>query len=85
MGRTEQELVRLEEHARQFIARQEGFVGELFANEDEVRLEDFLSTIKQADGTQLIVSMSDKRAIKDKHNREKGLERLQKHIQSGKN
>jgi hypothetical protein len=44
-GRTEQELVRLEEHARQFISSQSGFVGELFADEDEVRLEDFLSTL----------------------------------------
>jgi transposase len=44
-GRTEQELVRLEEHARQFISEQYGFAGELFADEDETRLEDFLSTI----------------------------------------
>ena len=48
-GRTEQELVRLEEHARQFIAQREGFVGELFANEEEVRLEDFLSTINNTE------------------------------------
>jgi len=45
IGRTEQEVLRLEEHARQFISQQGGFVGELFADEDEVRLEDFLSTI----------------------------------------
>jgi hypothetical protein len=45
VGRTEQELIRLEEHARHFISQQKGFVGELFADEDEVRLEDFLSTI----------------------------------------
>jgi transposase len=45
VGRTEHELVRLEEHARQFISQQEGFVGELFADEDEVRFEDFLSTL----------------------------------------
>ena len=44
-GRTEQELVRLEEHARQFISAQHGFAGELFADEDETRLEDFPSTI----------------------------------------
>ena len=44
-GRTEQELVRLEEHARQFIIEQQGFVGELFPEEEDVRLEDFLSTI----------------------------------------
>ena len=44
-GRTEQELIRLEEHARQFISSQSGFAGELFADADEVRLEDFLSTL----------------------------------------
>jgi len=45
VGRSEQEVVRLEEHARQFICAQEGFVGRLFAEEEDVRLEDFLSTI----------------------------------------
>ena len=44
-GRTERELVRLEEHARQFIVEQQGFAGELFSDEDDTRLEDFLSTI----------------------------------------
>jgi len=44
-GRTEQELVRLEEQARQFIVEQEGFVGELFWEEDDIRLEDFLSAL----------------------------------------
>jgi len=48
-GRTEQELVRLEERARAFIVQQEGFVGELFAEEDDVRLEDFLSTINNTE------------------------------------
>jgi len=42
-GRTEQELVRLEEHARQFICEQRGFVGDLFAEKEDVLLEDFLS------------------------------------------
>jgi len=45
VGRSEQEVIRLEEHARQFIYEQEGFVGRLFAEEEDVRLEDFLSTI----------------------------------------
>ena len=45
---------------------------------------DQTATIKQPDGTRLIVSMSDKRAKREKHNREKGLERLQKRMQSGK-
>jgi transposase len=48
VGHTEQEVVRLEERARQFIFQQHGFVGELFVDEDEVRLEDFLSTINNA-------------------------------------
>jgi transposase len=39
-----------------------------------------LNTIKQADGTRLVISMSDKRATKDRHNREKGLTRLQKRV-----
>ena len=45
---------------------------------------DQTATIKQGDGTRLIISMSDKRAKKDKHNREKGLEKLQERVQSGK-
>jgi len=45
-GRTEAELLSLEEHARQFIVEQQGYVGELFVAEEEVRLEDFLSTIR---------------------------------------
>jgi len=44
-GCTEQELIRLEDQARQFIAERQGFAGELFVDEDETRLEDFLSTI----------------------------------------
>ena len=53
VGRDEQELSRLEEHARQFISEQEGFVGGLFAETDDVLLEDFLSTINNA-GIQVI-------------------------------
>ena len=44
VGRSEQELVRLEERARQFIFEQCG-MDELFPDEEDVRLEDFLSTI----------------------------------------
>jgi len=44
-GRTEQELALLEEQARQFIVEKQGFAGELFVDEEESRLEDFLSTI----------------------------------------
>ena len=40
--------------------------------------------IRQGNGARLIVSMSDKRAGKDRRNREKGLSRLQKRIKSGK-
>ena len=49
VGRTEQDLVRLEEHARQFIRSQSGFVGELFGDEDDTRLEDFLCTINNTE------------------------------------
>jgi hypothetical protein len=45
VGRTEEDLVRLEEGAREFIFEQQGFAGELFADKDEVRLEDFVSTL----------------------------------------
>lgn len=36
------------------------------------------------DGTRLIVTYSDKRAKKDKHNRERGVEKLKKRVASGK-
>jgi transposase len=39
---------------------------------------------RQQDKTRLVISMSDKRSAKDRHNREKGLLRLQKRIQTGK-
>lgn len=45
VGRSEQELVRLEEHARQYISEQQGFSGELFPCEEDVVLEEFLSTL----------------------------------------
>lgn len=45
VGRTEQELVRLEELARDFIHEQSGFAGVLFEEEDDVRLDTFLGTI----------------------------------------
>ena len=45
VGRTEQELVRLEELARDFIHEQSGFAGALFDEEDDVRLDTFLGTI----------------------------------------
>ena len=60
-GRNEQEIVRLEEHARQFIIEQRGFVGELFSNEEDDNLEDFLSTIEntqiQVIGPELIFGL----------------------------
>lgn len=40
--------------------------------------------IKRPDGMRLIISFSDKRAKKDWHNREKGLQRLENKIKSGK-
>lgn len=47
-GRSEQELVLLEERARQFINEQKGFVGELFADADDARLDAFVSSISNA-------------------------------------
>lgn len=49
VGRTEEELGRLEERSRQFIAQQEGFVGDFFSEADDVRLEDFLSSINNSE------------------------------------
>jgi len=40
--------------------------------------------IEKQDGLKLVVSLSAKRAKKDKHNRERGLQRLEKQIKSGK-
>ena len=40
--------------------------------------------IEKQSGLNLIISYSDKRASKDKHNRERGLKRLQKQLKSGK-
>lgn len=40
--------------------------------------------IEKPDGTRLIISYSDKRAKKDKLNRERGLQRLEKQLKSGK-
>jgi hypothetical protein len=47
-GLTEHEILRLEEHARQFIIEEQGFVGEFFPDEDDLRYEGFLSTINNA-------------------------------------
>lgn len=41
-------------------------------------------SLEKTDGTRLIVTFSDKRARKDRYNREKGLKRLKKNIKSGK-
>lgn len=40
--------------------------------------------IKRRDGTSLIISYSDKRMKKDKHNRERGLQRLEKQLKAGR-
>jgi transposase len=45
IGRTEIEIVRLEEKARQFIREQSGLSSELFVNEEELKLENFISTL----------------------------------------
>ena len=43
-----------------------------------------VSEIRRKDGSRLVVSCSEKRAGKDRHNREKGLARLEKRIRTGK-
>ena len=43
-----------------------------------------VAEVKRKDGSRLVVSCSEKRAAKDRHNREKGLERLQKRVRTGK-
>jgi transposase len=51
----------------------------------ETRLENnTYKVIKKDNKTRLIISYSDKRAAKDQHNRERGLQRLEKQIKSGK-
>jgi len=51
----------------------------------ELRLDDLESiSIQKQDGLRLIVSYSDSRAKKDKHNRDKGLKKLEKSVESGK-
>jgi transposase len=68
-------------------------LGARIKNEKEVVKQQILAlnlksgktaVVKKEDKTRLIVAQSDKRAKNDRHNREKGLLRLQKRIQSGK-
>lgn len=49
-----------------------------------LRLNNGESKVIQKEGLKLIITYSDKRAEKDRYNREKGLERLEKKIKSGK-
>jgi transposase len=77
----------LERGGYQYIlgARIKGSKGALKEKILSLNLQDSKAkSIKQSDGTRLVVSMSDRRAAKDKRNREKGLARLQKRIKSGK-
>jgi hypothetical protein len=48
VGRTEQELTRLEEKARGFIEEQSGFVGRLFQEESDALLDDFVASLSNA-------------------------------------
>jgi hypothetical protein len=52
VGRTEIETACLEEQARQFIRARQGLTGELFENEDELKLESFIFSLS---GNQLQV------------------------------
>lgn len=71
----------------------EYIIGARLKNESEKVKQDILSKqlgdgqimkIKKANDTRLIVAYSTHRAIKDEHNRKRGLQRLEKQIKSGK-
>lgn len=71
----------------------EFILGARIKNESELIKKQILSlnladktseVIQKEDGTKLIVGYTEKRAKKDKHNRERGLMRLEQKIQSGK-
>jgi len=55
---------------------------EILKRAENMQNEDSFS-IKKKDGTRLIVTYSDKRAKKDRHNRKRGLKKLEKRIKSG--
>ncbi len=50
----------------------------------DLHLKNRESQLTSTDGLNLIVSFSDDRAKKDKHNREKGLRKLEKQVRTGK-
>lgn len=77
----------LEERKYEYI------IGARLKNETEKVKQEILSKrfeegqmmkIKKANGTRLIVAYASNRAIKDEHNRKRGLQRLEKQIKSGK-
>ena len=55
---------------------------EILSMRETMRDKD-MRTLKREDGTTLVVSLSDKRARKDAHNREKGLKKLQVKVKTG--
>lgn len=80
-------IIALEQKDYQYI------IGARLKNESEkikkqiqqARLSDGgIVKIKRADNTRLIVTYANNRAVKDEHNRKRGLQRLEKHIKSGK-
>jgi len=52
-GRTESDIVRLEEQAKQYVRAQEGFVDTLFIDRDETSLKNFVASITN-DGIRVI-------------------------------
>ncbi|MCA6427161.1 MAG: transposase, partial [Cytophagales bacterium] len=46
--------------------------------------EGHVMNIKKDDGTKLVVAFSNNRAAKDQHNRQRGLQRLEKQIKAGR-
>lgn len=84
---SKQNISELQEKAYEFI------LGARIKNEKQ-QIKDKILTLKlkhgeseiieKEDSLKLIISYSDKRAKKDKHNRERGLKKLEKKIKSGK-
>jgi transposase len=71
----------------------EFILGARIKNENKTIKEKILSlkltngqsdVVEKEDGLKLIISYSDKRAKKDRHNRERGLQKLEKRVKSGK-
>ncbi len=81
-----QNIIDLQKGSYEFIlgARIKNETKNIIKKIHALQLKNGESEILQKGDLKLIVTYSDKRAKKDKHNREKGLKRLEKRIKSGK-